>query len=99
MFFSFDPLQGKEQEVTHIEDDIPYAYNWSLSPDGSMLAIAKSNKLDIAVQPVIRLLTLKNGQQRTIRLSGWAAVSTLDWAADCRASGLAPSPPQAPMRC
>ena len=44
---SFDPMQGTGQEVAHIDDDLPYAYNWTLSPDGSTLAIAKSNKLDI----------------------------------------------------
>ena len=28
---------------THIDDDIPYSFNWSLSPDGSMLAVAKKD--------------------------------------------------------
>ena len=34
VFFSLDPLQGKGQEVTHIDDDIPYSYDWRLAPDG-----------------------------------------------------------------
>jgi hypothetical protein len=86
-FFSFDPLRGEGQEVTHIDDDIPYSYNWRLAPNGSVLAIAKANKLDISVQPDIRLLTLKDGQERTIKLRGWPTVSSLDWRPTARASG------------
>jgi hypothetical protein len=54
----------------------------ALRPNGSVLAIAKANKLDISVQPDIRLLTLKDGQERTIKLRGWPTVSSLDWAAN-----------------
>ena len=45
---------------------LPYSFNWTLSPDGLTLAIAKANKLDIRTQPVIRLLTLKDGKERSI---------------------------------
>lgn len=79
-FFSFDPVRGKGKEVAHIDDDIPYLYNWSLSQDGSMLAMAK--KADIAVQPEIRLHSLSDGKERTIKLSVWSGISALDWAAD-----------------
>ena len=58
----------------------PYFFNWSLSPDGSMLAMAK--KMDIAVRPEIRLLTLKDNKERIIKLTAWSGVSALDWAAD-----------------
>ncbi len=79
-FFSFDPMLGKAQEVTHIDDPTAYFYNWSLTPDGSMLAIAK--KTDIAVQPEIRLLTLKDGKERRMTLANWSGISALDWSAD-----------------
>jgi Tol biopolymer transport system component/DNA-binding winged helix-turn-helix (wHTH) protein len=82
VFFSFDPSRGKRQEVAHVDDDLPYAYNWSLSPDGSTLAIAKARKLDLPVKPDIRLLSLTNHRERTIRLKEWPRVSTIDWAAD-----------------
>jgi len=82
VFFSFDPLRGKGQEVAHIDDDIPYAYNWSLAPDGSTLAIAKAKKIDLSVTPDIRLLSLTDHTERTIRLKEWPGVSSLDWAAD-----------------
>jgi Tol biopolymer transport system component/DNA-binding winged helix-turn-helix (wHTH) protein len=82
VFFSFDPLRGKGQEIAHVNDDLPYAYNWSLSPEGSTLAIAKASKLDLSVKPDIRLLSLTDHTERTIRLKVWPRVSTIDWAAD-----------------
>jgi len=84
VFFSFDPLRGKGQEVAHIDDDLPYAFNWSLSPDGSTLALAKASKLDLSVVPDIRLLSLRDHSERTIRLKEWPKVSSIDWAADGR---------------
>lgn len=79
-FFGFDPMLGNAQEVTHIDDPTAYFYNWSLTPDGSMLAIAK--KTDIAVQPEIRLLKLKDGKERKMKLANWSGISALDWSAD-----------------
>ena len=73
-------MLGKAQEVTHIHDPTAYFYNWSLAPDGSMLAIAK--KTDIAVQPEIRLLTLQDGKERRMKLANWSGISALDWSAD-----------------
>jgi hypothetical protein len=58
-FISFNPLHGQGKEIAHIDDDLPYSFNWTLSPDGLTLAIAKANKLDILTKPVIRLLTRK----------------------------------------
>ena len=84
VFFSFDPLRGKAQEVAHIDDDLPYAFNWSLSPDGSTLAFAKASKLDLSVRPDIRLMSLRDHSERTIRLKEWPKVSSIDWAADGR---------------
>jgi Tol biopolymer transport system component len=84
-FFSFDPSRGKGQEVAHVDDDLPYEYNWSLSPDGSTLAIGKASKHDLydfSVKPDIRLLSLRDHTERTIRLKEWPRVSTIDWAAD-----------------
>jgi Tol biopolymer transport system component/DNA-binding winged helix-turn-helix (wHTH) protein len=82
VFLSFDPLRGKGQEVAHVDDDLPHAYNWSLSPDGSTLAIAKASKVDLSVKPDIRLLSLRDHTERTIGLKEWPRVSTIDWAAD-----------------
>lgn len=79
-FFSFDPMLGKGREISHIDDPTAYFYNWSLSPDGAMLAIAK--KTDVAVRPEIRLRTLKDGKERTMNLENWSGISSLDWSAD-----------------
>ncbi len=79
-FFSFDPVAGKGHDVTHIDDDIPYSFNWSLSPDGSMLALAK--KMDVAVQPEIRLLMLRDHTERILKVAGWSGIASLDWSAD-----------------
>lgn len=79
-FFSFDPVRGKGEEIARIDDDLPYFYNWSLSPDGLMLATAK--KMDATQQPEVRLRTLKDGKERSLKLQGWSAISALDWAAD-----------------
>jgi Tol biopolymer transport system component/DNA-binding winged helix-turn-helix (wHTH) protein len=81
-FFSFDPVRGKGQEIAHIDDDIPYFYNWSLSSDGAVLAMAK--KMESTVAPVIRLLTLKDGKERSISLKEWSSINALDWTADGR---------------
>ncbi len=82
IFFSFDPMRGEGQEVAHVDDDIPYAYNWSLSPDGLTLAVAKSQKMDLLAKPDIRLLSLAGHTDRTISLKEWPTVSSVDWAAD-----------------
>ena len=66
--------------MAHIDDDIPYFYNWTLSPDGSMLAMAK--KMETTAAPVIRLLTLKDGKERSITLKEWSSINALDWTAD-----------------
>jgi Tol biopolymer transport system component/DNA-binding winged helix-turn-helix (wHTH) protein len=79
-FFSFDPVSGKGRDVAHIDDDIPYSFNWSLSPDGSMLALAK--KMDVAVQPEIRLLMLRDHTERILKVNAWSGISSLDWSAD-----------------
>ena len=81
-FFSFDPIRGKGPEITHIEDDMPYFYNWTLSPDGATLAMAK--KMEVAAEPRIRLLSLKDGKERSITLMKWSSIGAIDWSADGR---------------
>jgi len=85
LFFSFDPMRGdRGKEVAHIDDDVPYSYNWSLSPDGSTLALAKAAKMGFSVRPDIRLLTLPDHKDRTFTLKEWPVVSSIDWAADSK---------------
>lgn len=80
--FSFDPMKGSAAQVYEIKDEIPQLYNWSLSPDGTMIAISKGK--EGGVEPRIRLVPLNGGQESTITIHGWAGVSSLDWAADSK---------------
>jgi Tol biopolymer transport system component len=77
--FSFDPEHGRGRELTRVPDDI----NWSLSPDGSSLAIVKL----FEDQGRIRLISLTGQPSREILVKGgWAAITSLDWLSD--SSGL-----------
>jgi DNA-binding winged helix-turn-helix (wHTH) protein/Tol biopolymer transport system component len=83
-FFRFDPITGKSEELPQIriQDEVPYAYNWTLSADGKILATAKSK----AVQrdPSINFLSLADGSKRTVTAQAWAGISSIDFAADSR---------------
>src|SRR4029077_13923006 len=81
-FYTFDPLKGKGNEIpgaTIHESDF-YSFNWSLSPDGKLLAFSK--KFGTQGQPAIRLFSIVDGKERRISLPGWAGLATLDWSAD-----------------
>jgi len=90
--FSFDPLKGNSSLVYQIEDEFAQAYNWSISPDGTTVAIAKG-KIG-AEESRIRLITLKpsNEQNAEVKIAeekwlpieGANGVSTIDWAADSK---------------
>jgi Tol biopolymer transport system component len=81
-FYTFDPLKGKGEEITGaaIHESDFYSFNWSLSPDGKLLAFSK--KFGTQGQPAIRLFSLVDAKERLISLPGWAGIATLDWSAD-----------------
>jgi Tol biopolymer transport system component/DNA-binding winged helix-turn-helix (wHTH) protein len=81
-FFTFDPLGGPGAQVFQMPDQTPELYNWSLSPDGTTLAIAKGKWGE--EEPRIHLVSLKGSQERWLPLSGWPGISSLDWAADSK---------------
>ena len=82
--FRFDPEKGLGAEIpqAEIRSSDALDFNWSLSPDGKMLAMAK--KEGIQKEPEIRLLSIDDGAVHTIPVAGYAGVSSLDWAADGR---------------
>jgi Tol biopolymer transport system component/DNA-binding winged helix-turn-helix (wHTH) protein len=82
VFVTFDPVSGKENEITRIEDPEWYLHNWTLSPDGSTLALTKKHRTQ--EQAVIRLLPVAGGTERTISFQPWFGVAYIDWAADGR---------------
>jgi DNA-binding winged helix-turn-helix (wHTH) protein/Tol biopolymer transport system component len=82
-FFTFDPFHGKGSQVFQIKTDLPQLYNWSLSPDGATLAIAKGKWGD--EEPRIHIVPVNGGPDRWLTISGWPGLASLDWAADSKA--------------
>jgi len=81
-FFRFDSSQGSGTQFLQIKDELTEAYNWSLSPDGTTLAIAKG-KWGID-EPRIRLVSLDGAPDRWLSIAGVPGISSLDWAADSK---------------
>ena len=77
---SFDPMKGNGSPVYQIKDDFAQAYNWSLSPDGATLAIAKGKVGE--EESRIHLISIKTGAERWMPVQDATGVSTIDWAAD-----------------
>lgn len=81
-FYTFDLEHGKGHELekaraVNLNID---EYNWSLSPDGQTLALAR--KFGPQLEPAILLLSIADGSERTLVLHGWPYLACLDWAAD-----------------
>lgn len=73
-FFWFDPTNGKTQEfMTFPVKDFP---NWSLSPDGTQLAMASMGSSKVT------MVEVNDKSTREIELKQWPHVSAIDWAAD-----------------
>jgi hypothetical protein len=81
-FFRFDPLKGDSTQVYQVKDDAPQFYNWSLSPDGTTIAIAKGKWAD--AEHRIHLVFLNGSPDRWLTIQGWPALGSLDWAADSK---------------
>ena len=79
-FFRFDPAQGGGTQFLEINDELAQAYNWSLSPDGTTLAIAKGKWGND--EPRIRLVSLTADRDRSLTIHDWPGVTSIDWAAD-----------------
>ncbi len=81
-FFRFDPVQGNPSQFFEIKDDLSQLYNWSLSPDGTTLAIARGKWGD--AENRIHLVSLTGLPERWITIKGWPGLESLDWAADSK---------------
>jgi Tol biopolymer transport system component/DNA-binding winged helix-turn-helix (wHTH) protein len=88
-FFRFDPSQGEGTQFLQIKDELAQAYNWTLSPDGTTLAIAKGKWF--GEEPRIRLVSLDGASDRWLTIQGWPGITSIDWAADSK-SLWAPTP-------
>jgi hypothetical protein len=81
-FFTFDPIKGKGPQIFQIKDELMKIYNWSLTPDGTTLAIARERASNAVVK--IRLVSMNGGTGRWLTLPSLSDLSTLDWAADSK---------------
>jgi eukaryotic-like serine/threonine-protein kinase len=80
-FYSLDPVQGQGKQVAAIKMARPNDVNWSLSADGSRIAITSNDQL----KEQVCFLDLANGAQREIPLPrGWG-IWSLSWTRDGKA--------------
>jgi serine/threonine protein kinase len=77
VFVALDPVNGNAHEVARLQEQIGNM-NWSLSPDGKLIAVTKSG------EKRIRLLSISGQPTREIVLKNWNAFSSVDWAADSK---------------
>jgi DNA-binding winged helix-turn-helix (wHTH) protein/Tol biopolymer transport system component len=82
--FRFDPNTGQREPLRQltVKDTPSYAYNWSLSPDGKILATSKRE--GIQKDPTITFYSVADGSKRTVTAQAWAGLSSIDFAADGR---------------
>jgi Tol biopolymer transport system component/DNA-binding winged helix-turn-helix (wHTH) protein len=85
MFFKFDPSSGARKEWISVSAESPEweGYNWTLSPDGKMVALSKG-KTHVSTNADVRLVPLEGGSEKVLHVPGWAGLSTIDWAADSK---------------
>ena len=78
VFFAFDPLRGKGRELARIESDPAVYRAWSLSPDGSRLAVPGFDPQEGS----IKLLSSTGGPTSDLIVKKWGRVTEVDWAPD-----------------
>jgi DNA-binding winged helix-turn-helix (wHTH) protein/Tol biopolymer transport system component len=81
-FVSFDPRTGDTHAIDGLALPEGGFYNWSLSPDGSTIAVADWRRGPAPSE--ILLLSLRGRAPRKLALADWAGISSIDWAADGR---------------
>jgi len=80
--FRFDASKGGATKMLEIKDELAQAYNWTLSPDGKTLALAKGKWG--SDEPRIRLVSLEGAADRWLTIRGWPGIESIDWAADSK---------------
>ena len=84
VFQEFDAQTGAKtgtaKKLLGIQEPEWQYYNWSLSPDGRTLALAK--KMRASTEAEIRLVPTRGGAERVLKVKDWGRLATIDWAAD-----------------
>jgi Tol biopolymer transport system component len=76
VFTAFDPIRGKGQELSRFGTDPNADYGWSLSPDGTRIAICKTEGNHVYVLP------LDGSPVRDLTVAGWSGFNSFDWSVD-----------------
>ena len=80
-FYSLDPIQGQGKQVGTTKMSHPNDLNWSISADGSRIAITSGDQL----RGQVRILNLADGAEHNLQLpAGWY-VWSLTWTPDGKA--------------
>lgn len=80
VFYEFDAKTGAKKELLRTSEPEWQYFNWSLSPDGRTLALAK--KMRAATEAEIRLVSTRGSAERVLKVKDWGRLATIDWAAD-----------------
>lgn len=81
-FVQFDPATGGTVDFFQANDSRWQDYNWSLSPDGKLLALCKGDR--VALNTKIRLIPIGGGAERDIIINDWVGIDAFDWASDAK---------------
>jgi Tol biopolymer transport system component/DNA-binding winged helix-turn-helix (wHTH) protein len=79
-FVQFDSATGEMKDLFQTDDSGWQSYNWTLSPDGKLLALCKDARVSLDAE--VRLIPTDGGAERKIHLNEWIGISAIDWAAD-----------------
>lgn len=79
IFTAFDPLKGRGGEVAKFSADAQGNYGWSLSPDGSRIAVLNNQAGQV------QIISLNNVAHVQFVVKGWDGLDALSWAANGRA--------------
>jgi Tol biopolymer transport system component/DNA-binding winged helix-turn-helix (wHTH) protein len=80
LFVQFDPVTGTSKEFFRVKDPRWQQNNWTLSPDGKLLALCLDDR--VALDTRIRLIPTDGDGERAIVLNDWVGIHAIDWAAD-----------------
>ena len=78
IFFALDPTNGPGAELAETKLGMPEMLEWSISPEGSRIAVASQDQL----REQIRILDPLNGTERNIQLPHDWKVWSLNWTSD-----------------
>jgi hypothetical protein len=74
---SFDPDSGKTRNIASSKAKV--ALNWSLSPDGSQVALVLTDS-----EPKVTFMSVNDKSTREVEVKGYSHVNTVDWTANSK---------------